>query len=86
VPAPGLAPPATVCEALATGPGRARFWAESAKEVDGAITFHILGYEPFVERVLRREEPTAFALTNCGTESSFTLADDGAGARTWRWR
>jgi len=32
---------------LATDAGPATFWAENAPETDGAITFHILNYEPF---------------------------------------
>ena len=37
--------PDKVFDALATAEGRARYWAESAPEDKGQITFHILNYE-----------------------------------------
>ena len=73
------APPERVFDALATDSGRASYWAESAPEVDGGITFHILNYEPFSGRVLRRERPRVFALAYFGTTVEFTLSDDGHG-------
>ncbi len=72
-------PPAAVFEALATDAGRARFWAESAPEVDGVITFHILNYAPFSGRVLARDAPSRFKLEYYGTLVEFTLAGDGSG-------
>jgi uncharacterized protein YndB with AHSA1/START domain len=73
------APPQQVFDALATEAGRASYWAESAPEVDGRITFHILNYEQSKGRVLRRERPLAFALEYFGTLVEFTLTDDGRG-------
>lgn len=72
-------PPATVFAAVATGDGRARYWAESAPETDGRITFHILNYEPFAGRVLRKMEPSLFVLEYFGTIVEFSLQDDGGG-------
>jgi hypothetical protein len=71
--------PERVFAALATDEGRARFWAESAPEVDGVITFHILNYEPFSGRILVRNEPTVFSLEYFGTVVEFSLSGDGKG-------
>jgi hypothetical protein len=68
-----------VFRALATADGRARYWAESAPERDGRITFHILNYEPFSGRVLRKQEFSLFALEYFGTIVEFLLNDDGKG-------
>jgi uncharacterized protein YndB with AHSA1/START domain len=70
-------PPEKVFAALATDTGRARFWAETAPEVDGVITFHILNYEPFSGRVLSKMEPSLFKLEYFGTIVEFSLKSDG---------
>jgi uncharacterized protein YndB with AHSA1/START domain len=72
-------PPGKVFDALVTDSGRASYWAESAPERDGRITFHILNYEPFSGRVLRRERPRVFALEYFGTIVEFNLDGDGDG-------
>lgn len=72
-------PPEQVYAALATDAGRSSFWAESAPERDGRITFHILGYEPFSGRVLGRVPPNLLALEYFGTIAEFTVAADGSG-------
>ena len=71
--------PAAVFAALTTDTGRARYWAELAPEVDGSITFHILNYEPFSGRVLRKKEHELFALEYFGTVVEFSLTGDGRG-------
>lgn len=68
-----------VFAALATGEGRARYWAEAAPERGGVITFHFVDYEPYAGRVLRCEPPSAFAVDYFGSRTEFTLEDDGAG-------
>ena len=68
-----------VFRALVTADGRARYWAESAPEVDGRITFHILNYQPFSGRVLRKQESSLFAVEYFGTIVEFLLNDDGKG-------
>ena len=68
-----------VFAALATDAGRARYWAESAPEADGIITFHILNYEPYAGRILDKTEPSAFTLEYFGTVVAFSLRDDGQG-------
>lgn len=68
-----------VFSALATDEGRARYWAESAPEVDGQVTFNILGYEPFSGRILKKNAPSLFALEYFGTIVEFSLQDDGKG-------
>ena len=74
-----VSPRNKVFSALSTGEGRARYWAESAPEVDGEITFRILGYEPFSGRVLKKKAPSLFALEYFGTIVEFSLRDDGKG-------
>lgn len=71
--------PLRVYEALATAEGRERYWAESAPEEDGVITFHILNYAPFSGRILRRDPPHAFALEYFGSKTTFSLRPNGCG-------
>lgn len=72
-------PPEIVFAALATDSGRARYWAESAPEVNGTVTFHILNYEPFSGRVLKMNAPSLFTVEYFGTIVKFSLQDDGQG-------
>jgi hypothetical protein len=65
--------------ALATDQGRSRYWAESALELDGCVTFNILGYEPYRGRILKKRAPSQFALEYFGTIVEFSLQDDGRG-------
>jgi hypothetical protein len=68
-----------VYAALATDAGRATFWAESAREVDGVITFCFTDHAPVSGRVLRSHDPTVFAVEYFGSPVEFTLRGDGAG-------
>lgn len=72
-------PPQKVFEVLATDEGRASFWAESAPERDGRITFNFIGHEPYTGRVLRREPTRLFAIEYFGSQVEFTMEPDGAG-------
>ncbi|HYD80290.1 MAG TPA: SRPBCC domain-containing protein [Paucimonas sp.] len=72
-------PKEKVFSALATDEGRSRYWAESAPEIDGSITFNILGYEPFSGRILKKLAPSLLALEYFGTIVEFSLQDDGKG-------
>ena len=74
-----ISPPARVFSALATDEGRAHYWAESAPEVNGEVTFHILGFEPFTGRIVKKNAPSQFALEYFGTIVEFSLHDDGKG-------
>lgn len=74
-----ISPKEKVFSALATDEGRARYWAESAPEVNGQVTFHILGYEPFSGRILKKNPPSVFALEYFGTIVEFSLHNDGKG-------
>ena len=76
---PVLSPQEQVFEAIASDAGRARYWAESAEEVNGQIAFHILGYTPFSGRILKNVPPSLFMLEYFGTIVEFTLRDDGKG-------
>jgi uncharacterized protein YndB with AHSA1/START domain len=71
-------PQEKVYAALATEDGRESFWAESASEVNGMVTFHILGYEPFAGRILKRRKPELFCVEYFGTIVEFSLENDGA--------
>jgi uncharacterized protein YndB with AHSA1/START domain len=72
--------PAAVYELLATDAGRARFWAESAVERDGAIEFIFPGGQRWRGAILERRPPQRFAVVYYGGSSTtFELADDGAG-------
>ena len=71
--------PERVYEALATDEGRSSFWAESAPEDNGFITFHILNFEPFTGRILQKSPDTLFELEYFGSEVRFELVSDGKG-------
>lgn len=68
-----------VFAALNTAEGRAKYWAESAPENNGQVTFHILNYEPFSGRILQRKPPSLFVIEYFGTIVEFSLQDDGKG-------
>ena len=71
---------ADVYEILTSGPGRARFWAQSAVERDGRVEFHFPNGTRWSSVVLERDPPTRFALTYIGgSRATFELAaaDDG---------
>ncbi|MEW5757332.1 MAG: SRPBCC domain-containing protein [Pseudomonadota bacterium] len=72
-------PKEKVFSALATDEGRARYWAESTREVNGQVTFHILGYEPFSGRILKNDAPSLFSVEYFGSTVEFSLQDDGKG-------
>lgn len=72
-------PPEMVYAALATDAGRARYWAESAPEVNGTIAFRIPNFDLFYGRVLRRRKPSLFRLEYFGTLVEFSLRSDKKG-------
>lgn len=72
-------PPERVYEALATDAGRARFWAESAPEADGRITFNFLGHPPVTGRILERKPPAIFSVEYFESVVEFSLVEDGVG-------
>ena len=79
------ASPATVHRMLATDDGRARFWAESAVERDGAITFAFSDGQTWRGTILADEPPHRFAVVYFGgSTTTFVLADDGAGGTDLR--
>ncbi len=73
------APRDKVFEALATDAGRASFWAESASENNGVITFLFLNYPPIMGRVLEVRPPSLFSLEYFGAVTEFSLSEDDAG-------
>jgi uncharacterized protein YndB with AHSA1/START domain len=73
-------PPERVYRLLATGEGRARFWAESAEEIDGHIHFIFPGGEKWQGKILEKEPPKRFSVVYFGgSHVTFDLTDDGKG-------
>lgn len=64
---------------LATDEGRARFWAESAKESDGAVQFEFINGMRTTGRILVREPPGRIVFEYFGSVAAFSLEDDGDG-------
>jgi len=72
-------PPERVYSTLATDEGRASFWAESAVERNGVITFVFPGHSPVDGEILERDPHRHFALRYFGATVRFVLSSDGAG-------
>lgn len=73
------APPEKVFEALDTDVGRASFWAESAREIDGVIRFEFVNGMSYRSRILARRPGAVFAVDYFGGEARFELVPDGRG-------
>ena len=79
------ASPERVFAMLATNEGRRRFWAESADESDGVITFRFPDGTELQSRILERVPPTRFALEYfAGAKVLFECAPDGGGGSDLR--
>lgn len=72
-------PPESVWELLATDAGRARFWAEETRELDGEVEFRFPNGLTWRGQVHSRERPARFALDYFGSETTFELEPDGLG-------
>jgi len=73
-------PPKAVFECLATDAGRGRWWAESAVEADGWISWRWPDGTVAQTRVLSVDPPWLYRLGYLGGSTvTFTLADDGHG-------
>lgn len=73
-------PPERVYALLATDAGRARFWAESAAERDGAIDFVFPNGMTWRGAVLEQDPPRRYSVRYfAGSVTAFDLAPDGAG-------
>lgn len=68
-----------VFDALATDDGRARFWAESAREEAGVIAFRFPNGAEYRGRVVTRDRTHLFAVEYFGGIATFSLhtATDG---------
>ena len=73
------APLEKVFAALDTDAGRAAFWAESAVETDGHITFRFINGVIYRGRILERQPPRVWAIDYFGAPARFTLEEDGEG-------
>ena len=72
-------PPPVVFNALTTAESRAKFWAESAVEIDGVIHFTFINGAAYHSKVVERRAPSIFALDYFGAVARFDLTDDGTG-------
>lgn len=73
-------PPASVYRMLSTDEGRARFWAEEARENDGVIHFRFPGGLTWEGEVVRAREPRLFSVRYIGGSTAmFVLEEDGSG-------
>jgi hypothetical protein len=73
------APPEKVYAAIDCDEGRARFWAESAVEKSGVISFRFINGYRCESRVIERRKPDLFVIDYIGGPVSFELAADGRG-------
>ena len=79
------APPERVFAMAATAEGRAQFWAESADDVDGVITFRFPDGTELQSRVLERDAPKRFAVEYFGGSTVlFECEPDGSGGTDLR--
>ena len=72
-------PPARVFAALTSAEERAKYWAESAVEIDGVIHFEFINGDASDARILARQEPSILTIEYFGAAARFELIDDGAG-------
>jgi hypothetical protein len=68
-----------VFETLTTDHGRASFWAESAREVDGRINFQFIDHPPVTAKILEKSYPQVFTVEYFGAIVQFSLEEDGQG-------
>lgn len=71
------APPERVWAALDSDEGRASFWAESAREIDGVIQFEFINGVTHSGRILVREPPRRWSVEYFGSAVEFLLEPDG---------
>lgn len=72
-------PPGAVYQALTTDEGRSRFWAESAVERDGEITFRFPNGMHTKGKVIEKDPPQRLVVEYFGREVIFELEKDGHG-------
>src|SRR5262245_37610905 len=72
-------PPEKIYAALDSDEGRAAFWAESAIEGIGVITFHFINGYRTVSPIVERQPPYLWAIDYLGGVVRFELTPDGAG-------
>lgn len=73
------APPERVYAALDSDRGRASFWAETAREVDGRVRFEFPGGEQTEGAIVRREPGKVWSVEYFGSVVEFVLEPDGSG-------
>lgn len=73
-------PAEKVYHALASGEGRAAFWAEKAVETDGVIDFHFPNGERYEAEILEQTPLQRFSLRYFGAVTTFDITEDGTGS------
>jgi uncharacterized protein YndB with AHSA1/START domain len=74
------APIQQVYNLLATNEGRARFWAESAVEVDGIIKFEFPDGQTWAGKILQAQPPALFQVEYYGGSiTTFHLSESASG-------
>jgi hypothetical protein len=71
--------PEVVYQMLDTSAGRERFWAESAREIDGVIQFMFPNGWEYKSRIIQRDTPSTYQIDYFGSMTSFQLIEDGCG-------
>ncbi|MFX0113769.1 MAG: SRPBCC domain-containing protein [Candidatus Hodarchaeota archaeon] len=75
-----LSPPQVVHQALATSNGRAKFWAESAPEINGRIHFTFPNGLAWQGKIIENHPPHRFAVEYFGGSiATFELYENGKG-------
>ncbi|MCM3871249.1 MAG: SRPBCC domain-containing protein [Pyrinomonadaceae bacterium] len=75
-----MSPTSAVYQMLATNEGRAKFWAESAVEVDGKIHFIFPNGQSWLGRLIEHVPPQRLGVQYLGgSVATFRLEDDGHG-------
>jgi uncharacterized protein YndB with AHSA1/START domain len=77
-------PPERVYAALDSSDGRAAFWAESARQHDGRITFRFINGVEHTSMIVTRRAPVEWAIDYFGGTARFELRSDGHGGTDLR--
>lgn len=72
-------PPEVVYAVIDSDEGRAGFWAESADEKDGEVTFRFSDGTVMSGRIMKRLPNESWAVEYFGSLATFELAGDGQG-------
>lgn len=71
-------PPERVYRTIATDEGRASFWAESAREIDGVVRFEFINGVTYAGRILEQDPPRRWSVDYFQSIATFLLESDGS--------